>query len=291
LSFNVEHKDITAEGRKRIAKVITESDANIVGMQEINKSEWMEDIKKHLTGKWYAVHQSKAQGDVAIFSKFPFGKNAAKQWGYQMRLSNNKSVWLFNCHLAPYPYGPWQLNHPKQKVCDPSKPDCIKRVVEDQRTAREPMVLDILDSISRLPSDSKDNVLITGDFNEPSHLDWTKEAMAKKLHVAVVPWPTSIQFEKAGFIDSYRKLYPNPAEHPGITWSCYAPHESKGIDYNDRLDFIYYSGKEVTPVKTITIGPTGGKIKEDIEIDVDTKGYKYPSDHRAIMTTFTIQGN
>ena len=289
MSFNFMGKNDNPHTRKVVAKAIKDSGANIVGMQEIKSADQAEDIKNNLGKDWFVQHQGDKvpNKDVAIFSQFPFRKHSAKKWGYEMKVKDDQSVWLFNCHLAYKPYGPWQLNNDTGggKVCDPSKPECIKEVVEAQREARHSDVAEMLDEITkaREVAGSKDIFLINGDFNEPSHLDWTSDAKEKKVHIAVVPWPTSIQIEKAGFADSFRKLYPNSVENPGTTWNCWWKTELKGPAYNDRLDFIYYSEKEVTPVNTIFVGPKKGLITEDIEIE------NYPSDHRAIMTTFTIQ--
>lgn len=62
-------------------------------------------------------------------------------------------------------------------------------------------------------------VIIGGDFNEPSHLDWTEEMSHFYDHQGlVIPWTVSVLMEKAGFKDAYRILHPNPQTHPGFTF-------------------------------------------------------------------------
>ena len=92
-------------------------------------------------------------------------------------------------------------------------------------------------------------VILGGDFNEPSHLDWTEAT--KDLfdhHGAVVPWDCSMMLAEAGFIDTYRSLYPDPVKYPGFT----CPADCKDIDLKrlvwspeaddrDRIDFILYA--------------------------------------------------
>ena len=62
-------------------------------------------------------------------------------------------------------------------------------------------------------------VIVGGDFNEPSHRDWIEKNKNLYDHNGfVVPWTVTTLLEEAGFIDSYRKIYPNPLTHPGFTY-------------------------------------------------------------------------
>ena len=55
-------------------------------------------------------------------------------------------------------------------------------------------------------------VIMGGDFNVHSHLDWTEETRNLYNHGgAVVRWPVSVAMEKAGFKDSFRELNPDAA--------------------------------------------------------------------------------
>ena len=69
--------------------------------------------------------------------------------------------------------------------------------------------------------------ILLGDFNEPSHLDWTLEAAELGLNFGFeVNWPISSVLESIGMIDSYREKYPNPIESPGFTWT---PFQSNNV--------------------------------------------------------------
>ena len=47
-------------------------------------------------------------------------------------------------------------------------------------------------------------VIIGGDMNSPSHLDWSKKT--KKIHNnLVVPWYSTKIFEDIGYADSFRE--------------------------------------------------------------------------------------
>ncbi|MGE8427099.1 MAG: endonuclease/exonuclease/phosphatase family protein, partial [Sphingobacterium sp.] len=60
-------------------------------------------------------------------------------------------------------------------------------------------------------------MILGGDLNTPSHLDWGKNT--KKIHHnLVVPWYSTKVLADIGLVDTYRTLNPNPITHPGITW-------------------------------------------------------------------------
>lgn len=52
-------------------------------------------------------------------------------------------------------------------------------------------------------------IIMGGDFNEPSHLDW--QADTKDLwdhNGAIIHWDCSMMLSKAGFKDAYRENFP-----------------------------------------------------------------------------------
>ena len=60
-------------------------------------------------------------------------------------------------------------------------------------------------------------IILGGDFNEPSHQDWTEET--KNLydhHGLVIPWTVPVLLDEAGFVDAYRSFYPNVLDYPGL---------------------------------------------------------------------------
>jgi len=65
-------------------------------------------------------------------------------------------------------------------------------------------------------------ILLLGDFNEPSCLDWTaKQASIYDHNGVVYDWNTTLTLKNNGFVDAYRQVYPDEVLNPGITWpSC-----------------------------------------------------------------------
>lgn len=91
-------------------------------------------------------------------------------------------------------------------------------------------------------------VIMGGDFNTHSHLDWTEATRGMYNHGdAVVRWPVSVAMQDAGFKDSFREMNPDPARHPGVTWLTDA--DSLATECRqDRIDFIYYQGSNIRAV-------------------------------------------
>lgn len=151
------------------------------------------------------------------------------------------------------------------------------------------------------------SVVIGGDFNEPSHLDW--QADTKDLwdhHGAVIHWDCSMMLHKAGFKDAYREQHPDPVRCPGFTFPAgnklaeeakreklaWAPE----ADERDRIDFIYYySADGALSLKSCTlVGPSEtvlrGKIVENRSDDsILTPRAAWPSDHKGNLATFTLK--
>jgi exonuclease III len=120
-------------------------------------------------------------------------------------------------------------------------------------------------------------ISLTGDFNEPSNLDWTEAATKAELCPIAVQWPATNAVEAAGFVDTYRKLHPDPVKSRGLTWTP-TTKISDPKDHHDRIDFVFVHAAERTNVNvsaTQIIGESG----EYADVVVSP----YPSDHRAVV--------
>ena len=114
-------------------------------------------------------------------------------------------------------------------------------------------------------------MIIGGDFNSASHLDWTKATTAAGLYNGYGPvsFPTSNLMLEKGFQDSYRKANENEVAFPGGTFSV-----THGFA-DARIDFIYFKGARVVASKI---------IRNPAEID-----YIWPGDHAAVLSTFKLE--
>ncbi len=285
LTFNVWHEESDNSGRQAIANTILASGADIVGMQEINAVSDGQAIADLLGNGWYYQHQG---GDVAIYSKYQFVDTAPNSWGYKVEIATGQEAWVFNAHLSHAPYGPYQLNgidYFGGTLYDPTKSRNITKVIRDQENARGGEMDSILSSMASAGALTGDMpVFLMGDFNEASHLDWTAAAAAAGVHVAEVAWPASIKAVNAGLSDSWRTYYPDEVAEPGNTWSPIydSDYINQGVpEPQDRIDIIYSGGAAVVTNSQV-MGPTGGLINEGIELS------DFPSDHRTVVSTFTL---
>lgn len=124
-------------------------------------------------------------------------------------------------------------------------------------------------------------VIMGGDFNAHSHLDWTEATQNKYNHGgAVVRWTVSEEMQKANFKDSFREMNPDPVKNIGTTW-LYDNDEK--LTRSDRIDFIYYQGKTIQAVESES-------YNQELTRPLMFKGeeFFYPSDHGFVMTTFQI---
>jgi endonuclease/exonuclease/phosphatase family metal-dependent hydrolase len=103
-------------------------------------------------------------------------------------------------------------------------------------------------------------VIIAGDFNSMSHLDYTQEARSQ--YGTAIEWPTSLIISEAGYRDSYRELHREVDRQRDRTWTPRFPEQQQ-----DRIDYVYYKGK--------------GLDLAEVGI-IDTHPEKFPSDHAAL---------
>ncbi len=124
-------------------------------------------------------------------------------------------------------------------------------------------------------------VFLTGDFNEPSHLDWTPRAAAAGICPVAVEYPSTRAVVEAGMRDAYRAVFPDEVRYPGRTWTPITRLDDPK-DRHDRIDFVFVDGAGVD-VKSCEVV---GESPEFSDIVVQP----YPSDHRAVVATVEISG-
>ncbi len=123
-------------------------------------------------------------------------------------------------------------------------------------------------------------VIMGGDFNSHSHLDWTEATKDMYNHGgAVVDWTVSKIMENAGFIDSYREIHPDPTKDLGVTW-MHPVEENTEI----RIDYVYYTGKTIKATGSEYYNKNLGET-----LNLYGEDFFYASDHGLVLTTFEIE--
>jgi endonuclease/exonuclease/phosphatase family metal-dependent hydrolase len=284
MSFNTWHQwGQVRDGFAKAKAAIVESGAAVVGLQESSPQ-----VAEKMAAELGWHHAKGGTGSVQILSRHPIvqsilgaGIGSDRMLGARLRIggSPEREVLLFNLHLDYRFYGPYAA-----RTDDATEATVLE---ENGRSERLRQVEAILNSIrTDLARADQTPVIVTGDFNVPSHLDWTETVRDQHAGLTVI-WPETKRFEDAGLRDTFRIVHPDPREHPGTTWS---PIHQEG-EPQDRIDFILCKGSSLrvlssrtftTQVETTT-GPWGSDLK-------GVPDNSWPSDHAAVITVFDHGG-
>lgn len=221
----------------------------------------------------YHYYDQTKQNDAlwanAILSRYPIGKATPNDTGVEIDVDGRK-VHAFNIHLDDSPYQPYQLlgiaygDSPFLKTAD--------EAVKAAQATRGPGLKLLFDDMAAAgPSDAD---FVFGDFNEPSHRDWTESAVKAGYQPMVVPFPTVMAIEDKGFVDTFRAVFPDAGAKPGMTWTPTTDPSAKD-DHHDRIDFALARAKDL---QVLSAGIVGEKAPE-----ADIVVTPWPSDHRATM--------
>jgi hypothetical protein len=210
----------------------------------------------------------------AVISRYPITGMSPGGLGVKLDVEG-KEVWLFNIHLDDEPYQPYQL-----KGIPYGPAPFISTAEEAVKWADETRgpAMDLLFADMEVAANAA-AVFVTGDFNEPSHLDWTSMVAEEGLKPIAVDWPATFRLFEAGFTDAYRAIHPDATMKPAFTWTPYYGEDAPD-DTPDRIDFVFARGQGVTVTDAAIVGEDGPR--SDIVVT------PWPSDHRAVVATVTI---
>lgn len=264
MSFNIEW----GGAHVRFASVvdaIRASGADIVGVQEAegNLQRLAADLGWHYNLRNYAVSRYRL-----------IDPPEADGYYVYVEVRPGRVVALANVHLPSDPYGPDWIRDGRPPA----------EVLDLERRVRLPKIEPVLGAVRGL-HESGTPVFLTGDFNAPSHTDWTEAAVAARpLARYAFDWPVSRAVVGAGFRDSFREAHPDPLAHPGFTWWAkrerirdYNPGEG---DPQDRIDFLWYAG----PARLTGSQIVGEAGAAGVSIEV----MPWPSDHRGVVSSFEV---
>ncbi|BCU77696.1 endonuclease/exonuclease/phosphatase family protein [Luteolibacter sp. LG18] len=270
------------DGQNKGLDSVILSGADIIGTQETvdnvsgSNAYQVQTIANQLG--WF--YSPTGAGDSGIASRYPivdtFTAGVAKGVRIRICTSPLREVVLVNTHLDYLYYGPYAA-----KLAGSTNASVL---TEELKSQRDEQIAAILSGISSyLTAANTTPVFLTGDFNCPSHLDWTA-ANASAHYGKVVVWPATKAVTDAGMTDSVRQVSPNPVTQPFITWS---PLYSSTNEPQDRIDFVFHKGTGVTPVAaqtfTTPVEHSGYVYGDSITA---TRDNTWPSDHASILVTF-----
>jgi beta-glucosidase len=301
-------------GFEAIVNEVFENDADIVTFNEVlnyKGTRFNDRIVKSLKEKG-KVYYSFYSDDSGIISKYPITDSASVypekvDTGsiYKAILNvDGTEIALYSSHLDYQKYAPylprgysgddWKKMEKPVTILD----SILKNTLSSKRQDQIKAV--IADAEKEFKNGR--SIIIGGDFNEPSHLDWIKSTENLFDHNGmIVPWPVSELLSKYGYIDSYRRLFPNPVTHPGFTYPADNPEAdinkltwAPDADERERIDFIYFKPKKELILKNVAIiGPKGCIVRGKREAEKSRDNFilpsgVWPSDHKAILATFEL---
>ena len=303
-------------GPQVVADIIQQNNADVVMLSEAGAATRTIERILDRTGTQY---YSFSTGDSGIVSKYPIIETGElSNFGKAVIRAGEKEIAVYSGHLlyahyvnylprgygggtpAPLPTSEYGWDEiPGGPITDVSVISQVNRA-----SGRYQAVQKAMDDAATERAKGR-SVLLGGDFNEPSHLDWTARAANQHDHRGVVmPWDTTLTLAHGGYQDAYRELYPNELTHPGVTWPSNNPDFPTSdltwapkADERDRIDFIFYHpGDALTARSAAIVGPSTSivrnqRVKEEgQDVFVEPTG-TWPTDHKGNVMTFEVAGD
>jgi endonuclease/exonuclease/phosphatase family metal-dependent hydrolase len=261
-----------------IVEAIKKADADIIGVGEPdgNLSRLAQeagypfyDTRRNIISR-YPIFDSgsgqRTETGPGAYSVVGLNSNALHAW---VMVRPGKVVAVNNTHLSSDPYGPEAVRDGKD----------LKSVLalEERSRLREAQALLAMGALAKTGVPT----FLTGDFNSPAPSDWSAAAQKARRDVIRYPvsWPAIRAILDSGLRDSYREAHPDAVAKPGFTWTAGMPHPFiRPRETMDRIDYVFAGG----PVRTVASEIVGEQSGPDVDISVSP----WPSDHRAVVSTF-----
>jgi len=207
----------------------------------------------------------------AILSRYPIVAATPNQLGVAIDIDGRR-VFAFNIHPTDYPYQPYQLFRiPYGSAPFLETGAAARQAAEAARGGAVRLLLADLKA-----AEGADAAFVFGDFNEPSHLDWTERTVAAGRHPVAVDFPTALAIEAQGFIDAYRATHPDEVAASGYTWEAIERPDDVVV-HHDRIDYVLVRGQGLTIEQARIFGEKAPAA--------DVVVTPWPSDHRAVAAT------
>ncbi len=232
MAWNIWHggrRDGIKEGLERTEAILRTNQADVICMQETYGSGPI--LADRLNMMYYY-----RSTNLSVMSKYPIIDTHGlyepfRFGGVTLQLPEDKKIRVFSLWIHYLPS--------LSKLMETASQSEDLLIPEEKTRGSE--IKDIVAALQPILAE-RDSipVIVGGDFNSPSHLDWTS-VTAEEHNGLVVPWPASSAMAEANFMDAYRSIFPNVLQYPGKTWS------PKFKDsYQQRIDYIYVDNKGFT---------------------------------------------
>ena len=300
-----------------IVDEIIHTGADVVFLNELrnyNGENFILYLVKELNSRGYKFYGEKTPLSVGVLTKYPIEEQRVvfptdkKEKGSILRVQfsvGGRRVAAYAAHLDYRHYAcylPRGYNGSDWKKMDAPIIDESAILEMNRISYRDEAIASFLQQV-KPDIENGCAVILAGDFNEPSHLDWQADTKDLWEHNgAIVNWDCSSMLYKGGFRDGYRMVYPNPVTTLGFTFpagnEAVAPAKltwAPDADERDRIDFIYYYPTAfMKPAKACVVGPSYSIVKSKMQKEKGKDKFflpkgGWPTDHKAVMVTFAIK--
>lgn len=256
------------ESRRQTLAAMQALDADILCIQE--QKALAADYAAKLGSQFIVLGDS-----TAILTRFEIVEPSPRTWGVKLRTPGGLELWVFNVHFPAAPYQPYQLEsipyHDARFITTPAEARTEARLARGEPAHR------CLKDMEAALADKASLVILCGDFNEPSCLDWTAAATTAWKRTGPIDWPTTRLFHDAGFVDAFREVHPDPVTKPGWTWTP----RPDARDVMDRIDLVLVrppAANTGSGAWRVTRAQVAGESGSMTDLVVEP----WPSDHRAV---------
>lgn len=316
LQFNIWHEGTAVEGGVQgIIDNIAALEPDFVTFCEVNNTDGQAFIPRLITAlaERGQTYYGETSTRTAILSKYKIDKQEVifpkqKENGYVLKATatvQGQTVVVYAAHLDYTRYAcylPRGYSGTTWKKLDAPVTDVDSILTVNRESFRDEAIAEVINDALKEQQQGH-LVIVGGDFNEPSHLDWTEATRDLfDRRGAVVPWDCSVMLYQNGFLDAYRVRYPDPVTHPGFTF----PTDNEKVDPSkltwapeaderDRIDFIYYMPDPRLQLKdAVVVGPAGCIVNNQREASTSDDPFilptgTWPTDHKAVMATFVLR--
>ncbi|KAE9551557.1 hypothetical protein FO519_005230 [Halicephalobus sp. NKZ332] len=296
MTFNIWNSGANVDdGLYKIAKHIRIMDPDIVALQEVQTIQAFQNLTEKLGGSYTGVTTKTDYPNVGIITKHRLNMssvvatNSSTSIGVDVHLWSGQVISFWSLHLDYRSYGPYAANN--KLVTNISQIEAGE--YPKSHDGRVDNIIELLKNpvFKEEIENEKKPLILGGDFNAPSHLDWISST--KKFHGGwEIRWPATFLLQKStGLVDTFREIYPDPLSTPGVTWSTV--HRSSGSEWDysipeplDRIDFIFRKKNQLRTKDSFVYSGT-----EKLEQIPNHARNDYPSDHFAVITDFELDFN
>jgi hypothetical protein len=304
---------VVADGIRHAAEVVQQTGADVAFLPE-RFDPALHDATPAIAAE--LGYHSVSSTDTGVVSRYPIvsSTTVGTRWTKVIVDVNGTDVAVYGGHLEyrwyseylPRGYGPtavgdWPSEYLGGNELGAPVTDVATMLAMNEQSGRPESARQLLQDVDAEEAAGR-LVVVGGDFNEPSAQDWTVETRNLFDHRGtVVPWQTTQTLIDGGVRDSYRQAHPDPVKNPGFTWPAGNPNVSirsltwaPKADERDRIDYIFYvPSKHLGLVSSEVVGPKATivrsqRVDDDSDDVVFTPDATWPSDHKGVLSRFTV---